>query len=48
MKEEKTLKVLKVPKILGREIDQKLILSIAQDIILKKGPFPKCFESIIA
>ncbi len=42
-KNDMTLKVNKIPNILERVIDHKLILGIAHDIISNKKELPKCF-----
>ncbi len=43
LKANMTLKVKKVPIILERAIDNKLVLGIAHDIISNKKHLPKCF-----
>ena len=43
LKADTTLKVKKVPTILERTIDNKLIMGIAHDIISNKKQLPKCF-----
>ncbi len=39
---------MRIPLILERVLDAKLVMNIAHDIILNQNHLPKCFESFIA